>query len=142
MSNREKAKELREKNAGTDAEQTQEALASAAEGKHTADVVTKLQADADNIKAQLQDVKNDKEELEVELDTLKARNAELEALHIKHDENLEALKQDAVIEKAELEAELATVKADKETLEVEFEKKKKELTALKSENTKLKNAAK
>jgi len=112
MSNRKRAKELREKQAAKADSSTREALASSAENKQTSEAVTKLQDNVDNIKSQLEDVKSEKEEIEAELDTVKARNAELEALQIQHNELLEASKTEAQEEVADLYTQIATLKAE------------------------------
>ena len=91
MGNREKAKELRKKNATTDVEQTEAALAAAAEVKETTVAVEKLQDELDNTKLVLDECKKEKESLQEELSAAKTTEAEQTALLAKRAEEIAVL---------------------------------------------------
>ena len=91
MSNANKAKELRKKQAAEQTEKTQEALASSAEAKETTVAVEKIQDELENTKLVLDECKKEKESLQEELSVTKTTEAEQTALLAKRADEIAAL---------------------------------------------------
>ena len=109
MSNREKAKMLREKQQQENQANTTEALASQKETEVQAESIEKIQQELENAKLLLEDTNEAKKELQRELEELNKENKALNALVEEKQKQIEDLKASNKV----LAAENAKLKAKK-----------------------------
>jgi chromosome segregation ATPase len=98
MGNRDRAKELREKQTQDNEANTKTAMASKKETEVQAESIVKVQEDLENLKLLLADTNEAKDELEQELEEVKKENASLHALVAEKQKQIDSLKAPAKAE--------------------------------------------